>query len=86
MAKTRTPDVEIKVNNLERTISDLKSKDCKCSNKHWKCGGCGGAYFVGFIGAAIYYIQNATGFWNGVLGLLKAAVWPAFVVYKFLGM
>ncbi|MBW2969978.1 hypothetical protein KY319_02530 [Candidatus Woesearchaeota archaeon] len=46
-------------------------------------------YGLGFIGAAIYYITTATGFWNGVLGVLKAIVWPAFVVYglmKFLGM
>jgi len=46
-------------------------------------------YGLGFIGAAVYYISTATGFWNGVLGFLKAVVWPAFVVYglmKFLGM
>jgi hypothetical protein len=24
-------------------------------------------------------------FWVGVLGVLKAMVWPAFVVYKMLG-
>jgi hypothetical protein len=49
----------------------------------------GGLYCIGFIGAAIYYISTATGFWNGVLGVLKALVWPAFVVYgllKQLGM
>jgi hypothetical protein len=33
------------------------------------------------IGAAIYFIQHATGFWMGVLGILKAIVWPAFAVY-----
>ena len=58
-------------------------------NKVYKCGGCGGAvYGLGFIGAAIYYISNSTGFWMGVLGILKAIVWPAFLVYellKFLG-
>lgn len=41
-------------------------------------------YFVGFIGAAIYFIQHAAGFWAGVLGFLKACVWPAFVVYHIL--
>ena len=61
--------------------------------KHNVCNtgsGCGGAgYFLGLIGAAVYYISNATGFWMGVLGLLKALVWPAFLIYellKFLGM
>jgi hypothetical protein len=47
-------------------------------------GGSGALYFVGFIGAAVYYIQAATGFWGGVLGFLKALVWPAFLVYELL--
>lgn len=48
-------------------------------------GSCsGGTYALGIIGAAVYFIQNATSFWNGALGLLKALVWPAFVVYKLL--
>jgi len=45
-------------------------------------------YGLGLIGAAIYYIGHATGFWMGVLGFLKALVWPVFLVYellKFLG-
>ncbi len=45
---------------------------------------CGGVYGVGLIGAAVYYISTATGFWAGVLGVLKAIVWPAFVVYGLL--
>jgi hypothetical protein len=56
------------------------------------CSACqpggGAVYGLGFIGAAIYYISTATGFWNGVLGFLKAIVWPAFLVFellKFLG-
>ena len=49
----------------------------------------GAVYGLGFVGAAIYYISTATGFWMGVLGFLKAIVWPAFLVYevlKYLGM
>ena len=38
-------------------------------------------YGLGFIGAAIYFIQHAVGFWMGVLGFLKATVWPVFLVY-----
>ena len=52
-------------------------------------GGSNAVYGLGLIGAAIYFISNATGFWMGVLGFLKAIVWPAFVVYelmKYLGM
>ena len=47
-------------------------------------GGNGAVYGLGFIGAAIYYISNATGFWMGALGLLKAMVWPAFLVFEAL--
>lgn len=41
-------------------------------------------YGMGFIGALIYFIQHATGFWMGVLGILKAIFWPGFVVYEVL--
>ncbi|MBN1171529.1 MAG: hypothetical protein JXA67_05095 [Micromonosporaceae bacterium] len=49
-------------------------------------GGHGGniVYGLGLIGALVYYIQQADGFWVGVLGILKALVWPAFVVYHLL--
>lgn len=46
-------------------------------------------YGLGLIGAAIYFISQAVGFWAGVIGFLKAIVWPAFLVYealKYLGM
>ena len=39
-------------------------------------------YGLGFIGAAVYFISIATGFWIGVLGFLKAVVWPVFLVYE----
>jgi len=57
-------------------------KKINCSMKG--CGSCGGIYGLGFIGAAVYYISTATGFWMGVLGLLKALVWPAFIVFELL--
>ena len=41
-------------------------------------------YGMGFIGAAVYFISHAAGFWPGVLGFLKAIVWPAFLVYEAL--
>lgn len=66
-------------------------KECgtKDLKKSYKCGGGGCGYFLGFVGAAIYYISTATGFWSGVLGFLKAIIWPVFLVYslmKYLGM
>ena len=51
-----------------------------------KCGPLGGMYFLGFIGAAVFYIQQSTTFGQGVLGFLKAVVWPVFLVYNLLGL
>ena len=51
-----------------------------------KCGPFGGLYFLGFLGAAIYYIQAASTFGQGVLGFLKAIVWPVLLIYKLLGL
>jgi hypothetical protein len=42
----------------------------------------GAVYGLGFIGAAVFYISVATSFWSGVVGFLKAIVWPAFLVYE----
>ncbi len=39
-------------------------------------------YGLAFIGAAVYFIQHATTFGAGVLGVLKAMVWPAVLIYK----
>ena len=47
-------------------------------------GPSGGFYFISVIGAAVYFIQTAGTFWAGVLGILKAFVWPAFVIYRLL--
>ena len=41
-------------------------------------------YGLGFIGALIYFLQTATGFWNGAFGIIKAILWPAFLIYKLL--
>lgn len=41
-------------------------------------------YGLGFIGALIFFIQHATGFWAGVWGFFQALVWPAVIVYKLL--
>jgi hypothetical protein len=65
--------------------------DCGCGSMYKYRGHkmCGGVYGLGFLGAAIYYISQSSGFWMGVFGILKALVWPAMLVYnlfKFLGM
>lgn len=58
--------------------------------KKWKKGnmpcGSGHVYGLGLIGAAVYYLHTTTGFGPSVVALLKAIVWPAFLVYHLLGL
>lgn len=41
-------------------------------------------YGLGLLGALVYYIINATSFWMGLLGVVKAIFWPAFLVFELL--
>jgi len=60
-----------------------KNKNKKEMNCHCHHGNAfGGGYFLGFLGALIYYIQQG----EGVVGILKAIVWPIFLVMKVLGL
>ena len=75
---------------LAETSAKLEAKIDKWAERDWgkkdvkvRAGG-GAIYFVGFVGAAIYYVSHATDFWMGALGLLKSMVWPAFLVYEAL--
>jgi hypothetical protein len=49
-------------------------------------GPMGWVLFMAWIGSAIYFYQLDPGFWNFFLALLKAAVWPAYVLYEVLGL
>ena len=42
----------------------------------------GAIFGLGLIGAVIYFVSTATSFWMGVLGVLKALVWPVILVYE----
>ncbi len=60
-------------------------KECRHPKGYRHNGGTSGAvYGLGFIGACVYFIGNAATFWLGVLGFLKALVWPAMLVYAAL--
>jgi hypothetical protein len=50
--------------------------------KHGRSASCNAVYGLGFIGAVIFFISQATNFWSGVLGFLKAIVWPVFLVLE----
>jgi hypothetical protein len=75
-----------------KMVKKTKKKPMKKQVKRQDCGkmGCndpgGCIYFLGFIGTVIYYVSTATGFWGGVLGIIKALVWPVFIVMKILGL
>ncbi len=62
---------KVKKSKCEMKFNNMCNDSCK--------GGC--FYFLGFIGAATYNISVAAGFWIGVWGVIKALVWPAFLVY-----
>lgn len=61
-----------------------KASDCCKPGKGGSGTVGGGIYGLAFIGAAIYFIGHAGTFWMGVLGFLKAIIWPAILVYKTL--
>jgi hypothetical protein len=41
-------------------------------------------YGLAALGAAVYYVQQAVGFWASLLGILKGLFWPAIVLYKLM--
>ena len=63
-----------------------KTGNDDCIRKGWHGQGAGGGavYGLDFIGALTYYLQHATSVGMGVLGVLKAMVWPVLLVYKAL--
>jgi hypothetical protein len=47
-------------------------------------GPLGFVFFVAFIGATVYFVNQSHGFWGFIVAILKACVWPAYVVYEVL--
>jgi hypothetical protein len=39
-------------------------------------------YCLGIIGAAVYFVQHSTSFWEVAFAVVKALFWPAFLLYK----
>ena len=38
--------------------------------------------FLTFIGAAWYFLQISSGFWGSILALLKAGIWPVYLIHR----
>lgn len=67
-------------------MDEVKDK-MKCHKHHGRAAGPGGfVFFVAWVGAAIYFVNQVDGFWNIVLAVLKSFVWPAYLVYHVLGL
>ena len=81
MKKKKSVNFEKIGKNIDQEIN---KGCCESHSKKFHKNCQSGVYCFGFIGAAVYYISTATGFWMGVLGFLKAIVWPAFLVYEIL--
>ncbi len=55
------------------------------SNRVVQTGGSGAVYGLGLVGALIYYIHFHSGsLWLVILAVIKAILWPAFLVYQLL--
>lgn len=59
------------------------SKKC---HERGRMRGNGAIYGMGAIGALFYFLHQATSFWAGVIGVIKALFWPAVLVYKVLDL
>lgn len=73
--------------DIEEFVEETKNIKCKGDKKNMnmKANASGGAvYGLGFIGSLVYFISTAGGFWIGVLGFLKAIVWPAILVFELM--
>lgn len=86
MAKSKA---EAAVENVIHEVAK-EAKETGCCGNHGRnmnmgghAGG-GAVYGMGVIGALVYFIQHATSFGEGLLGVLKALVWPALVIYQVL--
>ena len=68
----------------EKTGSNCSVKRNSKNRDHSGSGIMGAAYFMAFIGAAVYYISPTTTTGAGFIGFLKALVWPGFLIFDLL--
>lgn len=59
-----------------------EKKEVRVIKKYGGGGSAGAVYGLGFIGALIYYIQTSQTIMEGIIGFLKALVWPVFLIYR----
>jgi len=59
---------------------------CTCKGHGNPCSSSGAIYGLGVVGALFYFLTGATTFGAVMLGIGKAIVWPALVMFKVLTM
>lgn len=47
-------------------------------------GAWGWVFFTAYLGAVVYFFQLDATFWGFLIALIKAAFWPAFVLFEVL--
>jgi hypothetical protein len=63
----------------------MTAKESMGKMKMSKHGKSGVFFLMAYIGAAIYFISKSDGgFWDVILGLLQAIVWPVYLVLNVL--
>lgn len=71
--------------SLQGILKPMEEEKKSCCPRYRGNADSGLLYILGVIGGAVYYLQQAETFWIGVLGLLKAFIWPAMLVYELFG-
>ena len=60
---------------------EVVKKEVKVINKY-NGGASGAVYGLGLIGALVYYLQGTSNFPDALMGIIKAILWPGFLIYK----
>ncbi len=73
---------------VQKECCQDKMGEC-CQGNYHAChchgqGGSGAIYGFGVVGALFYFLQNAATFSMVMVGIGKAIVWPAILMFKLL--
>ncbi len=49
-----------------------------------RSGPMGYVLFMAWIGALVFFVQQSSGFWGFIVGILQSIVWPAIVMHRVL--
>lgn len=67
------------------TKSEEKSKDNKncdcCKKSQFSSPQSSPVYGIGVVGAAFYFLQNASTLTDYLIGIAQSLVWPGYLVY-----